>query len=105
MATSPLLNSIKQSDILTQFIIQCKQVFTSRLGVIEQEEKKEHPPEDIKERNFALEKEHYKEIIRITKQLHVLLVYGKNKCDYPVYYNNDRNISSAICSLVLIDIA
>lgn len=84
LSTSPMLNSIK-SDVrerLVQFVNLCRSEFSSKLNAVEKEERNTpSPAEEIKERNFAMEKECYKEIINIAKKLHVLLVYGKNKCD------------------------
>ena len=84
LSTSPMLNSI-QSDVresLTQFVNLCRSEFTSKLNATEQDEKEnQSAAEEIKERNFAMEKEYYRDIISIAKQLHVVLAYGKNKCD------------------------
>lgn len=107
VSSSPILKNLttQQKESLSTFVKGCRNEMQIRLnGIMKEEEEHQNVAEEVKEKNFMLEKDLYKSIITQAKQINVQLVYGKNKCDLSVCYNKFRSKSSAISSFDFCDI-
>ena len=107
VSTSPILKNLTthQKESLASFVKGCRSGMQIRLNdIMKEEEEHQNVAEEVKEKNFMLEKDLYKSIITQAKQINVQLVYGKNKCDFYICYNKFRSKSSAISSFDFCDI-
>ena len=97
------MKSVCTSSANLFFFRRCSSKENS-INRVKEEEEHQNVAEEVKEKNFMLEKELYKSIITQAKQINVQLVYGKNKCDFYICYNKFRSKSSAISSFDFCDI-